>query len=609
MTVATGPIVFDVETHSTHEMYARSPDEFFRIGALSSLADDAIGETDDWQMLHFHLSQASKLIGHNIIAFDLPAIEFGDLLQLTRNKKVIDTWAAAVVLDPPPDSYQPRDGARRFLRQPSEYKSYYALDNLAFQYGVPGKSHSLKELAKERGNPDGCCTFGTIPVDDEDYRNYLRADVAATKVVLGELFARFSPAGMTDYLWREMRVAAIASTVSRNGFRLDQRLARERVAANNTKREANTAMLVERYGLPLTNAAGKEAKNPIATKDGKAAIIRALADAGVPVDQLPRTKGGAPSLSGDGLFEIAKRQPDNHLLTALVETVAGIQGLRTVYQTALDNVHSDGFCHPDIFMLQASGRWSVQDPGLTVFGKRGGRHIEREIFLPDNEEHVLFTADFSQIDARAVAVHSQDHNYLDQFLPGIDIHLNNAIAAFGAAAVAANPKLRDTAKIVGHGRNYNMGFNKLADLPGVGNQRAQAFIDMENQRYPRLMQWKQEQVDLAERYGRLDNGFGRIMKASRERAYTQGPALMGQGTARDLAMHALLRMDDRVVRMIKAFVHDEVIFSVPINEAIEIRQHVIDCMTFEWAPAGASRPVSIIADASKFGLNWGSLYV
>lgn len=606
--ISTGPVVFDVETHGTQELYAKKPQDFFRIGALSSLAGDAIGETDEYQMMHFHLSQASKLIGHNIIAFDLPALGFTDLLQMARDRRIIDTWAAAVVLDPPPDSYQPREGARRFLHKPEEYKSYYALDNLAFQYGVPGKSHSLKELAKERGNPDACCSFGTIPTDDPDYREYLHADVKATKVVLGELFARFSPAGMTDYLWREMRVAAIASTVSQNGFRLDQTLTRQRIAANDHKREENTAMLVQRYGLPLTNAAGKEAKNPIATKDGKAAIVRALTDAGVPPDSLPRTAKGAISLSSQGLVDIAAKQPDNHLLTTLVETVAGIQGLRTVYQTALDNVHSDGFCHPDIFMLQASGRWSVQDPGLTVFGKRGGRHHEREIFLPDDEDHVLFAVDFSQIDARAVAAHSQDHNYLDQFLPGIDIHTNNAIAAFGTAAVAANPKLRDTAKIVGHGRNYNMGFNKLADLPGVGHQRAQAFIDMENQRYPRLMQWKQEQVDRAEATGRLDNGFGRIMKANRERAYTQGPALMGQGCARDLAMEAKLRMDDSVIRMEKAFIHDELIFSVPIKQALEVRQHVIECMTFEWAPPGASRPVAIIADATKFGLNWGSLY-
>jgi len=207
-----------------------------------------------------------------------------------------------------------------------------------------------------------------------------------------------------------------------------------------------------------------------------------------------------------------------------------------------------------------------------------------------------------------VAAHSQDHNYLSRFEDGIDLHLENAKAAFGEQAVAANPKLRELAKVVGHGWNYNMGFHKLAELPGVGEQRARAFLDAMERQYPRLIQWKQEMVATAEAYGRLDNGFGRIMKANRERAYTQGPALMGQGAARDLAMHAILRMDDAVVRMMKAFIHDELVFSVPVSRAIEVRQHVIDCMTFEWAPPGASRPVKIVADATKFGLRWGDLY-
>jgi DNA polymerase-1 len=605
----TGPLVFDIETHSTKEMYVHPREKFFRIGAVQGLVgDQASISTDDRQLFRKWLDEAPAIIGHNVFAFDLPALGPDNLLKQARAREVIDTWTLATVLDPPPDSYQPREGARRFPTKPEQYKSYYALDNLAYQYGVDGKSHSLKDLAETYGDPAACCTFGTIPTDNVEYNWYLRQDVSATRVVLGELFRRFSPAGMTDYLWREMRVAAVMSQISQNGFRLDQKLTRARIDSNNEIRERNTQQLVQRYNLPLTNAAGKPSKSPTATKDGKQAIFKALADCGVQPTDLPRTKSGQPSLGSEGLIELAKTRPDNQQLQWVVETLAGIQGLRTVYQTAMDNVHSDGFCHPDVFMLQASGRASFQDPGLTVFGKRGGRHTEREIFLPDNDEEVLFSADFSQIDARAVAAHSQDHNYLDQFKPGVDLHVNNAVASFGAAAVHADPKLREFAKQIGHGWNYNMGFDKLAAIPGVGDYRARAFLDAMERQYPRLIQWKAEMVDIAGRTGRLDNGFGRLMKANRQRAFTQGPALMGQGAARDLAMHAVLRMDDEVIRMMKAFIHDELIFSVPIKRAIEIRQHVIDCMTFEWAPPGASRPVQIIADATKFGLNWGSLY-
>lgn len=602
----TGPVIFDIETHSTDELYSRPPEEFFRLGEVRQLAGDQSASSPHYIYIHQLVTDAPVAIGHNIMAFDLPALGVKDLLERARARRIIDTWTVATVLDPPPDSYQPRDGARRFPKKPEEYKSYYALDNLAFQYGVPGKSHSLKDLAKEHGDPDACCTFGTIDVDNPDYRAYLAADVEANRQVLGSMFTRFSPGGMTDYLWREMRVAAVMSTVSQNGFRLDVDLTKQRIAANDRLRAQNQAWLQQQYGLPLTKANGKPAANPIATKIGREAIFVALADAGIQPSDLPATKGGAPSLGGTALLELAAAQPGNQQLGRLVDAVAGILGLRTVYQTALDNLKPDGFCHPDIFALQASGRWSLQDPGLTVFGKRGGRHVERNIFVPDDGDEVLFAADFSQIDARAVAAHSQDYNYLDQFLPGKDLHLANAIATYGPEAVAANPKLREGAKAFGHGWNYNMGFNKLALI--VGEQAARAFMDTMERQYGRLIQWKREQVERAEAYGRLDNGFGRVMKANRERAWTQGPALMGQGAARDLAMHAILRMDDAVIRMMKAFIHDELVFSVPIKQAIDVRQHVIECMTFEWAPEGASRPVQIVADATKFGLAWGHLY-
>lgn len=607
MAVVIGPVVFDIETHSANELYARDPQTFFRIGEVASLIPGQSYNTPDFELCRSLVADAPVAIGHNIMAFDLPALGIMDLLERTKAKRVIDTWTLATVMDPPPDSYQPREGARRFPQKPEQYKSYYALDNLAFQYGVPGKSHDLKQLAKERGDSQACCTFGTIDVDDPDYRAYLSADVEASRTVLGAMLAKFGP--ITDYAWREMRVAAIGSTMSMNGFRLDQDLTKARIAANDEVRQRNTEWLANTYGLPLVNKAGKPSKNPVATDDGKKAILSALYAAGVRPGELARTPKGQPSLGADSLQELARKHKGNRLLDAIVETVAGIQGLRTVYQTALDNAHADGFCHPDVFMLQASGRLSIQDPGLTVFGKRDGRYVEREIFVPDvlwgesEDPHVLFSADFSQIDARAVGALSQDYAYLDKFENGRDLHMENARTVWGPNA---GKEERDWAKPIGHGWNYGMGITKLGMI--AGEQIARQFDDAMRRDHPRLVRWRQEMADEAAGRGVLDNGFGRIMKANRDRAFTQGPALMGQGAARDLMFQALLTMDPAVLRMLKAIVHDEVIFSVPMSIAREVRDHVVSCMTFDWAPAGASRPVKIIADATDFGLRWGDLY-
>lgn len=609
-------IVFDIETHSSKELYALPPEQFFRIGGAGDLVPDGYDDevTDDYGVFRDHVADAPLVAGHNIFAFDLPALGIKDLLERAKARKIIDTWALAVVMDPPPDSYQPREGARRFPKKPEDYKSYYALDNLAFQYGVEGKSHSLKDLAAIYGDPDECCAFGTIPTDNAEYNWYLKADVAASRTILGTMLARFGQ--LTDYHWREMEVAAVMSTVSTNGFRLDQELTRQRIASNAETMDQGKQWLVENFDLPTTTKDGKrEAKNPVATEDGKRAVLEALYANGVQVADIPRTPKGAPSLGSDGLKAIAKKYENNQNVQAICTVVGSMQGLRTVYQTALDNVHADGFCHPDIFALQASGRLSTQDPGLTVFGKRGGKVVEREIFHGDltyeevgpDDMHVVFAADFAQIDARAVAALSQDHVYLSMFEPGVDIHAENAKAAYGQQAYDLDPKgTRQAAKVVGHGWNYNMGLDKLALTVG-DRAKAEAFDLMMRTRYQRLIQWKLEMVEQA-RTGRMDNGFGRWMKTNPDRAYTQGPALMGQGAARDLMFEAILRMDPAVVRMIKALVHDEIVFSAPVRYALEVRQHAIECMTFDWAPPGASRPVHIEADASGFGTNWAAAY-
>ena len=262
-----------------------------------------------------------------------------------------------------------------------------------------------------------------------------------------------------------------------------------------------------------------------------------------------------------------------------------VAGIRTVYSTALEYTHDDGRVHPSVATLQASGRWSVQKPGLTVFGKRGGRVIERGIFTASSPEHRLFAIDLSQIDARAIAVHSQDAGYMSLFTPGRDAHEIVARMVWGDAAYDANPKgLRQTVKAITHGLPYGMGVPKLATSAGVEEAVAQGVVDTMNERFPRLQAWKDEVREQAATGAPLDNGFGRMMLPDPERAYTQGVALMGQGTARDLMMECLLRLPDDLARCLRAQVHDEAIFECHVDDLDEVRREVERAFNFEWCP-------------------------
>jgi DNA polymerase-1 len=253
-------------------------------------------------------------------------------------------------------------------------------------------------------------------------------------------------------------------------------------------------------------------------------------------------------------------------------------------------------------MFQASGRWSTTKPGLTVMGKRGGKYTEREVFLPE-PGHVIISADLSQVDARAIAALSQDEAYLAMFVGDLDLHKEVATRVWG------DPSRREDAKALGHGWNYGMGIAGLSRNAKVSEDVAREFDRGMREQFPTLVSWRDGIRQSAEQGNLLDNGFGRLMRCDPDRSWTQAPALMGQGCARDLMMEGLLRLPAEILPMLRAVVHDEVVLSVPLDVIEDVEAAVLDALSFTWAPNGADKTVQIEAGlGERRGDNWGHVY-
>lgn len=584
-------VVVDLETASADERYDRDPTTFSRLGGL--WVDGTYVDTTDTPALARLVGHAELAIGHNLVGYDLPVLTAAqpgavDLLAMTRGRRVLDTMITEAVLDPPEVDERPNATERAM--------KHYKLDAVCERHGLTGKTDALGDIAKEYGGYD------QIPVDDPRYRAYLRGDVDATLAL-----AHAQLPQMTDYVWREHQVHAIAATMSEAGLQVDQPLLQRRYWRTWGRKQALARTLVARYGIPTVNAQGKPAESPQATKGGKAAIVAAFHSLGVDDQDLPRTGKGAYSFGSDNMHGLAQRYGGE--VAELADVVADMAGSRTVYSTALEHLHADGRVHPQVTTYQASGRWSVTKPGLTVFGKRGQRVEERGIFTAA-EGHVLLAADLSQIDARAIAAHSQDPAYMALFQPGIDSHDEVAARVWGDWERNLHPHhpRRQDAKAIGHGWNYGMGLTKLSTTAGVSREAAEQFDTAMKSMFPRLVSWR-DYIREVGKSGWLDNGFGRIMRCNPDRAYTQAPALMGQGTARDLMMECLLRMPDEIVRMLRVQVHDEVILEVPVKVLREVMAIVKEAMTFAWAPpVNNAQPIQVVADISGYGRSWADCY-
>jgi len=607
-----GTVYFDLETGSAADLFTYGPGYVRICGALRD-DSDTTGVTADPAKLRAVLERADLISAYNGFAFDLIAIARycgADYDALAR--KMVDPMRVAQIYDPPGSKHQ----------KPWSEKGYYSMNSLAARLGVPGKTDDLAGLAARFGGYD------RIPVDDPDYVSYLRGDLFALRGVHQALGCDDLP----DYVRREMRIAHLQNRMTLNGWRIDVPELERRIEADEIARQGSLDWLAANCGVPLTETkyrgrgAAKVAyeelrKSPLSSGPGREALEAAFKRAGAPY--VPRTQSGVMALSSDALGEGSymvgkgaegKLHPGmlnprayggNSAVREICEHVVRVTGTTGKYAEIAkhlvgDRVHARiGSEDEGNATDQASGRWAMVKPSTTNLGKRGGKVVQRAVFVPD-PGNVLMAFDMDQVDMRAIAGHCQDPAYMALFAPGEDAHSMIADRVFGRH----DGEWREYAKRIGHGWNYGMGVKGIANQ-GVQMELAQQFDAAMSEQFPKLMSWRSDVRDRARDGEMLDNGFGRLMRCDRAKAYTQAPALMGQGGARDLLCTGLLTVVDRIPEAtgwLRGVVHDEIVFDIPQGDAEEASHEIVKAMTFTW------NDVPITCGASKPGTDWAGCY-
>lgn len=570
-------LFFDIETTSADELYSYGPG-FCRLAGYA-LDDGPVVLTTDMTELCDRIRRADLICAHNAIAFDLAALEHWhglDVGALVDAGRVRDTLLLARQVWPVVSgTNQSADGFG------------YGLDSVTQRLGMVGKltdeqsgGSVLKRLAKRHGGYD------EIPVDDPEYREYLRRDVEVLRDVVVRL-------PVDEYVLREHVVMWRLQHITRHGFRVDVANLRRRKGVQVERLDALRAEFARRYAVSSAGSA------PHRTTAGKAAIEAALREAGV---EPSRTEKGSLATGKDALLRLMADHPDNAAVRELCKLLLALNGERSVIDTLLDNVGPNGRVHPSVSAGQASGRISVTRPGLTVMGKRDRRNVlERSLLLPD-EGDVLLSVDLSQVDARAMAVMAQDPAYLASFEPGKDLHSENAEKILG------DRSRRSDAKALSHAINYGQGARALAEATGKSEGEARELLNALDRTYPELAEFKRRIRAEAQHGHVLTTPFGRRVAVAVEREYTQAPAMAGQGTARDLMMQGILRLPREALPRLRAIVHDEIVLSVPAENYEACRAQVLAALQFDLSPWPGALPVPVLAATGEPGRDWADCY-
>lgn len=560
----------DVESHNAGKQYGMAPHEFVRLFQFAwndgPVELKEVHTEADLEWVRNTIRQADYVVFHNGVAFDLSVI-FGvesiEPLQMALDRKVIDTFVMASLVNPAPYKYINKDGREVFdAAKPERAMRWLSLDEQAHQLGVPGKMGNLKELAKKY-QPDKTPVkeydYSKIPLDDEEFLAYARQDVVATRHIFKALLdMQRAQKYSGDYIWREMIVNSLNAQISRNGVLVNTAEAQSRVDELLKEREEIMDWLVRDFDMP-TNS-----KQPWKTNAGKGAIIKAFESFGIVPegnDTWGRTASGAPSFSGETMLAVSEGTEAEKLGRGL----ATLQGQRSLAQLALDSTYEDGRIHPDISCLQRSGRTSVQRPGLTVWTARGPGAVEKRYMIADPGTKMV-EMDYSAADARAVAAVSGDEDFAKRFAPGVDAHDLTGEIFFGNERYYADrTNLRQIAKIGGHSLAYRVGARKLAASVGVTVAEAAEYIDNYKKAYPWVTMW-QETVTREGDKGFVTNWWGRKMTVDPDRSFNQSAALIGQSSTREILFDGLIRIaydNIELIRWVRMTVHDAVVICVP----------------------------------------------
>lgn len=331
----------------------------------------------------------------------------------------------------------------------------------------------------------------------------------------------------------------------------------------------------------------------------------------LPTSYTKKTKTGY-STAVDVLERLAPISP----VVSKILDYRQITKLQSTYVLGLqDFILEDGKIHTRYVQdLTQTGRLSSVDPNLQNIPVRleQGRLI-RKAFVPDSDDAVLLSSDYSQIELRVLAHISGDEHLIAAFNEGADIHTSTAMRVFGIDSpekVTAND--RRNAKAVNFGIVYGISDYGLANNLGIPRKVAKNYIDTYFERYPGIKNYMESIVREARDKGYVETLFKRRRELpdinSRNfniRNFAERTAINSpiQGSAADILKIAMINLDKALVKgQFKAQmllqVHDEIVLQVPNDELDAIKSLVKDTME-----TAIELAVPLVADESA-GQTW-----
>ena len=289
--------------------------------------------------------------------------------------------------------------------------------------------------------------------------------------------------------------------------------------------------------------------------------------------------------------EVLEELLDKHPVIEKIIYYRQITKLESTYVEGLKAViDTDGKIHSSFNQtVTTTGRLSSTEPNLQNIPIKYemGRAI-RKVFIPENKESVLLSADYSQIELRVLAEIAGDDNLIDAFVNHADIHTKTASEVFGVPIELVTSNMRSNAKAVNFGIVYGIGDFSLAKDLNITRKEAKEYIDRYFSRYPNVKKYLHDIVESAKKEGEVKTILNRrrfipelvsgkkMIIALGERLAMNTPI---QGSAADIIKLAMVNVYNKLEEnglksKLILQVHDELILNVYKDELERVKELV-----------------------------------
>jgi len=401
-------------------------------------------------------------------------------------------------------------------------------------------------------------------VDVNVIKNYAAEDADIT-LQLKHHFAPLLQTNEVDKLFNEVEIPLInvLANIEREGINLDVTALKDFSGQLQTDIAAVEKEIQEHAGTKFNVSSPKQ-------------VGEILFDYLKIIDKPKKTKTGQYATGEDVLTKLENEHP----IVSKILDYRELVKLKSTYVDTLPEMvnKKTNRIHTSFNQVVAvTGRLSSDNPNLQNIPIRTerGRQI-RKAFIPRDNDHVLLSADYSQIELRIVASISGDKNMCEAFQHGKDIHTATAAKVFGVSEEEVTKEMRYKAKSVNFGIIYGQGAFGLAENLKIARTEAKQLIDNYFKEYAAIKNYMDGEINFARENGYVKTLLGRkrwlrdinsnnaTVRSFAERNAINAPI---QGSAADMIKVAMINIYNELEKQnfktkMLLQVHDELVFDV-----------------------------------------------